>query len=71
MVIGTSGATNLPMRVGSLVARRNAAMIDINPTQNPFSHMAESTENGYYYPGGSGKILPGIVNFFVTTHCEP
>ncbi|MDY6856146.1 MAG: Sir2 family NAD-dependent protein deacetylase [Thermodesulfobacteriota bacterium] len=63
IVIGTSGATNLPMQVGSLVARRNATMIDINPAKNPFSHMAESTERGYYYPGKSSEILPCIVDF--------
>ena len=61
LVIGTSGATNLPMQVGALVARKGAALIDVNPETNPFSEMARSTPNGYYHQGASGEILPQIV----------
>ncbi|MFH1625522.1 MAG: Sir2 family NAD-dependent protein deacetylase, partial [Pseudomonadota bacterium] len=63
LVVGTSGATNLPMQIGTVVARNGAAIIDINPTPNPFSRMAESTSNGHSYPGKSGEILPEIVDF--------
>lgn len=38
--IGTSGATNLPMQMGKLVAHRGAVLVDINPDSNPFAQMA-------------------------------
>ena len=63
LVVGTSGATNLPMQVGSLVVRKGGAIIDINPEINPFSQMAERVKNGYHYQGSSGEILPEIVDF--------
>jgi NAD-dependent deacetylase len=61
LVIGTSGATNLPMQVGALVARKGAALIDVNPEPNPFSEMAQSLPNGYHHQGASGEILPQMV----------
>ena len=63
LVVGTSGATNLPMQVGGLTARKGAWIIDVNLEPNPFSRMAESTGNGYYYKGKSGDVLPVIVDF--------
>ncbi len=38
-------------------------MIDINPEPNPFSQMAISVTNGYYYAEKSSKVLPQIVEF--------
>lgn len=64
LVVGTSGATNLPMQVGSLVAQRGAFIIDINPDPNPFSELARSLPGGYYYPEKASAILPKIVDFF-------
>lgn len=61
IVIGTSGATNLPMQVGSIVADRGAAMIDVNPDENPFSYLAQ--KQGYFYRGKGSEILPDIVRF--------
>jgi len=63
LVVGTSGATNLPMQVGATVAHRGGAVIDINPEPNPFSQMAISVTNGYYYAEKSSKVLPQIVEF--------
>ena len=63
LVIGTSGATNLPMQVGKVVAGKGKTIIDVNPLPNPFSRMAETTANGYYCQGKSGEILPEIVDF--------
>ena len=60
IVIGTSGATNLPMQVGSIVSRRGASMIDINPQSNPFSDLAERSTYGFFAKTSSGKILPSI-----------
>ena len=63
LVVGTSGATNLPMQVGGLAAKKGAWIIDVNPEPNPFSRMAESTGNGCYCRGKSGDVLPAIVDF--------
>lgn len=61
LVIGTSGATNLPMQVGVTVVHRGGAVIDINPEPNPFSQMAISATNGYYCSEKSSEALPRIV----------
>jgi len=63
LVVGTSGATNLPMQVGVTVVHRGGAVIDINPEPNPFSQMATSVTNGYYYAEKSSEALPQIVEF--------
>lgn len=58
--VGTSGATNLPMQVGGIVARRGALIIDVNPEPNPFSHLAEQS-GGFFCQGPGGEVLPRIV----------
>lgn len=63
IVVGTSGATNLPMQIGDKVVSRGAAMIDINPQLNPFSSMAKTVPHGYFYQGTSTEILPQIAEF--------
>ena len=61
IVIGTSGATSLPMRVGTLCAYREILMIDINPSDNPFANLAKSSPNGFALLGGACEHLPAIV----------
>ena len=61
IVIGTSGATSLPMRIGSLCASREILMIDINPSDNPFARLATSSPNGFALLGGACEHLPTIV----------
>jgi len=61
--VGTSGATNLPMQVGALAARRGALLVDVNPDPNPFSAMAEQS-GGFFCRGPSGAILPEIADAF-------
>ena len=65
IVVGTSGATNLPMQIGAIVARRGAAIIDINPTDNPFSQMAQRVPSGAVLTGAAGTILPNLVDHFL------
>ncbi len=57
LVVGTSGATSLPMQVGSIAAQRGALMIDINPTSNPFSAMAQQS-GGFFVKGTASDVLP-------------
>ena len=63
LVVGTSGATNLPMQVGAMVAHKGGAIIDINPEPNPFSQMAMSVKNGYFYQEKGGSALALILEF--------
>lgn len=61
LVVGTSGATNLPMQVGELAWRRGAALVDVNPEENPFSELAERSERGFFARGSACERLPAIV----------
>ncbi len=60
VVIGTSGATNLPMQVGERVAARGAYMVDVNPEANPFSELAGGCERGMAVTGKASECLPRI-----------
>jgi NAD-dependent deacetylase len=61
LVVGTSGATNLPMQIGQLVHRRGAALVDVNPEENPFADLARRSPNGFFARGSACERLPEIV----------
>ncbi len=61
LVVGTSGATNLPMRVGQLCFSGGSALVDVNPEENPFSELAERSARGFFARGSASARLPGIV----------
>ena len=65
IVIGTSGATNLPMQVGAIVAERGAPMIVINQDPSPFSRFAERSARGAFLEGAAGVHLPPLVEHLV------
>jgi NAD-dependent deacetylase len=65
IVVGTSGATNLPMQVGGIAAQRGAVIIDINPQDNPFSRMADQAPRGTAIQGTAGQALPPLVRTLV------
>lgn len=60
IVVGTTGATNLPMQIGMLAARRGTPMIVINPEPNPFSEMVEQTGAGIFLQGTAGEHVPAV-----------
>jgi NAD-dependent deacetylase len=62
LVVGTSGATNLPMQIGELSWRRNIAMVDVNPEHNPFAELAESSPLGFFARGTGCERLPAIAS---------
>ncbi len=64
LVVGTSGATNLPNQVVWEVKKRNSIIIDINIEENRFSDMALSSQQGFFIKQSSGKILPEILQRF-------
>jgi NAD-dependent deacetylase len=61
VVVGTSGATNLPMQIGELAWRRGIAMVDVNPEENPFSALCERAPRGFFARGKACERLPEIV----------
>ncbi len=61
LVVGTSGATNLPMQIGRLAFQRGAALVDVNPEANPFADLAERSERGFFARGSACDRLPEIV----------
>jgi len=63
LIVGTSGATNLPMQVGAIAAQKGALLVDVNPDSNPFSAMAERSD-GFFCQGPAGEILPEFVDLF-------
>jgi len=60
VVVGTSGATNLPMQVASMVAARGAPFLVVDPTTNPFTQMAADSEQGCFAQGSAGELVPAI-----------
>jgi NAD-dependent deacetylase len=60
LVVGTSGATNLPMQIGEIAWRRGIAVVDVNPEDNPFAQMARSLERGFAARGSACDRLPEI-----------
>lgn len=56
LIIGTSGAANLPNKIAHFVASRpGTTILDINPENSVFSDL------GLFLQGPSGKILPKIL----------
>lgn len=61
LVVGTSGATNLPMQIGELAWRRGIALVDVNPEENPFSELCAHAPRGFFARGAACARLPEIV----------
>jgi NAD-dependent deacetylase len=65
LVIGTAGATTLPMQIGTLVSQNpGAVLIDVNPNPNPFHRLARSHPKGVVLQGQSGDVLPKLVDLW-------
>lgn len=62
LVVGTSGATNLPLQIGRLAFSRGAALVDVNPDDNPFAALASRAARGFAARGTASALLPGIVS---------
>lgn len=59
IVVGTSGATNLPNQVAQIAARRGAAIVLVDPVSSPFADLAGRT--GSWIKGPAGQCLPPLV----------
>jgi NAD-dependent deacetylase len=65
LVVGTSGATNLPMQIGQIAYLNGAAIVDVNPEENPFSAFAQRVARGFFARGSASEWLPAIVERLV------
>lgn len=61
LVVGTSGATNLPNQVAWTVFRRGGTIFDINPAPNPFSELARRSPEGGFIQEAAGRFLPELL----------
>jgi len=59
VVVGTAGATNLPLQIGHAVARAGRPIIDINTDDNPFAELASRTD-GRAVRGSAATLLPAL-----------
>jgi NAD-dependent deacetylase len=64
LVVGTSGATNLPNQVAWQVNHRGGVIVDVNIEQNPFTDLALKSGRGYFIKESSGAALPEMVEIF-------
>ncbi len=60
LVVGTSGATNLPSQIGRIAFHHGAALVDVNPEPNPFAELAARSERGFFVRGTACERLPEI-----------
>lgn len=65
IVVGTMGTTNLPSQIVSTVLSHGAKVIDINIEKNGLTHLIESSGQGLYIEGHSGKVLPEISKYIL------
>ena len=65
LVVGTSGATNLPMQIGRVAFQRDVAVVDVNPDSNPFADLALRMPRGFFARGKAAERLPEIVRALV------
>jgi NAD-dependent deacetylase len=60
VVVGTSGATSLPIHIATIAAQRGIPMIVVNSEPNPFSALVEDTGRGAFLSGTAGQWVPAI-----------
>lgn len=58
LVIGTSGATNLPSQIGAAAAIRKIKIIDINLEDNPFSQFGQQAGANWSLRGTACELVP-------------
>ncbi len=63
VIVGTSGATNLPNQIVSKVYRQGGAIIDINIASNRFGQFAEAYDAGMAILQPSNTALPEFVQY--------
>ena len=65
IIVGTSGATNLPAQVALTVSQNDKPIIDINIEENPFSEMARNSRVGMFIEQPSAAVLPKLAELCI------
>ncbi|WP_299459380.1 Sir2 family NAD-dependent protein deacetylase [uncultured Microscilla sp.] len=65
VVVGTTGATNLPLLIFETVLKAGKPIIAINLDDSTFTQTIEVYQQGWVIKGKSGEILPAMVRFFM------
>ena len=60
IVVGTTGATSLPMQIGLVCQSRGIPIVNVNPEENPFGEMARAGD-GVVLRQAATEALPGIM----------
>lgn len=60
IVVGTTGSTTLPVRIGLECAQRGVPIIDINLEDNPFSSLARARDRGLVLRERASVALPRV-----------
>ncbi len=60
VVVGTAGATNLPLQIAAAVARAGRPIVDVNLEDNPFADAARE-HGGHALRGSAAQLLPELV----------
>jgi NAD-dependent deacetylase len=69
LVVGTAGATTLPMQIGEIFFhRKETIFLDVNPDPNPFRRLAEAHPNGLTLAGTSGELIPAFLEAWEGVH---
>jgi NAD-dependent deacetylase len=61
VVIGTSGATNLPTQMCERAAARGIPFLVLDPEPTTFARMAERCPHGHFLRGAAGALVPALV----------
>lgn len=61
VVVGTAGATNLPLQIAAVAARRKIPILDVNlDPDNPFAQASALVPGGASIQGPAALVLPAI-----------
>jgi NAD-dependent deacetylase len=67
IVVGTTGATSLPMHISTIAAQRGIPMVVVNPEPNPFAALVQQTGVGAFVPGTAGDWVPKLADALRST----
>ncbi len=61
---GSSGSTNLPTQMVQMAAAMGAALVDINPTTNPYGMMAQASQ-GIWLKKSAAEAFPEVAELIL------
>lgn len=65
IVVGTSGATNLPSMIVRRAVERHTPLLVINQDPSPFSEIAARIPTGHFIQGSAAAILPPLADLLL------